>query len=77
LAIAVVVLRPWEGELEVGPASAVAQVIRVVDGDTIEVRLGGQSEDVRLIGMLSRVSRPTFHLPAGLRRVKERVVGLS
>jgi micrococcal nuclease len=51
LAVAVVVLRPWEGELEVGPASAVVRVARVVDGDTIEVRLGGRSEDVRLIGV--------------------------
>jgi micrococcal nuclease len=51
LAVAVVVLRPWEGELEAGPASAVARVTRVVDGDTIEVLLGGQSEDVRLIGV--------------------------
>jgi micrococcal nuclease len=51
LAVAAVVLRPWEGELESGPASAVAQVTRVVDGDTIEVLLGGRSEDVRLIGV--------------------------
>ena len=46
-----VVLRPWEGELERGPASAVALVTRVVDGDTIEVRLDGRAEDVRLIGV--------------------------
>jgi micrococcal nuclease len=51
LAVAVVVLRPWEGELESGPASAVVPVERVVDGDTIEVRLGRQVEDVRLIGV--------------------------
>lgn len=51
LAVAVVVLRPWEGKLEEGPASAVALVTRVVDGDTIEVRLDGRSEDVRLIGV--------------------------
>jgi micrococcal nuclease len=51
IAVALVVLRPWEGELEAGPASAVARVTRVVDGDTIEVRLGGRSEDVRLIGV--------------------------
>ena len=44
-------LRPWEGKLESGPASAIARVTRVVDGDTIEVRLGGRSEDVRLIGV--------------------------
>ena len=46
-----VVLRPWEGELEEGPASAVVRVMRVVDGDTIEVRLDGRGEDVRLIGV--------------------------
>jgi micrococcal nuclease len=51
LAVAAVVVRPWEGKLEEGPASAVAPVTRVVDGDTIEVRLGGRSEDVRLIGV--------------------------
>ncbi len=51
LAVAVIVLRPWEGELEVGPASAVARVARVVDGDTIEARIGGAVEDVRLIGV--------------------------
>jgi micrococcal nuclease len=51
LAVAAVVLRPWEKELEEGPASAVALVSRVVDGDTIEVRLDGRVEDVRLIGV--------------------------
>jgi micrococcal nuclease len=51
IAVAFVVLRPWEGELESGPASSVALVTRVVDGDTIEVRLGGRVEDVRLIGV--------------------------
>jgi micrococcal nuclease len=51
LAVAAVVLRPWEGELEKGPPSAVVRVSRVVDGDTIEVRLGGRDEDVRLIGV--------------------------
>ena len=28
-----------------------AQVTRVVDGDTVEVRFGGREEDVRLIGV--------------------------
>jgi micrococcal nuclease len=51
VAIAMVVLRPWEGELESGSASAVVRVTRVVDGDTIEVRLDGRVEDVRLIGV--------------------------
>jgi micrococcal nuclease len=31
--------------------AADALVTRVVDGDTIEVRIGGRSEDVRLIGV--------------------------
>jgi micrococcal nuclease len=51
LAVAAVVLRPWEGELEEGPVAADALVTRVVDGDTIEVRIGGRAEDVRLIGV--------------------------
>jgi micrococcal nuclease len=51
LAVAAITLRPWEGKLEAGPASTFARVSRVVDGDTIEVRLGGRSEDVRLIGV--------------------------
>jgi endonuclease YncB( thermonuclease family) len=51
LIVALLVLRPWEGELGEGAASAVARVIRVVDGDTIEVRIGGREEDVRLIGV--------------------------
>jgi endonuclease YncB( thermonuclease family) len=66
---AVVILRPWE-ELRVGeeklPAAASAYVTRAVDGDTIEVRLDGRLEDVRYIGMLSRVSRPTLRLPAAV-----------
>ncbi len=51
---ALVVLRPWEGGLgggANGPASATAFVTRVVDGDTIEVRIGGRTEDVRYIGV--------------------------
>jgi micrococcal nuclease len=51
VAVALIVLRPWEGELERDPASAVGLVTRVVDGDTVEVRLDGRSEDVRLIGV--------------------------
>ena len=47
-----VLLRPWE---EVGreeaPASAWAYVSRVVDGDTVEVQLDGEEEDVRYIGV--------------------------
>jgi len=52
---ALVLLRPWESWDELWrdepPASAVANVIRAVDGDTIEVDLDGQVEDVRYIGV--------------------------
>jgi micrococcal nuclease len=48
--VAVLVLRPWEGEEEL-PATGAGEVVRVVDGDTIEVRIGGDVEDVRLIGV--------------------------
>lgn len=57
VAAALLLLRPWEGTPwdasggEGGAASAWAQVTRVVDGDTIEVRLGGAVEDVRYIGV--------------------------
>jgi micrococcal nuclease len=46
-----VVLRPWEGDPEAGPTSVTAEIVRVVDGDTIEARIGGRIEDVRLIGV--------------------------
>ncbi len=50
--VAVVLLRPWEGSpKDDGPDSAMSWVIRVVDGDTLEVRIGGEVEDVRLIGV--------------------------
>jgi micrococcal nuclease len=49
--VALVVLRPWEGDPEAGPAAASATVTRVVDGDTIEARIGERVEDVRLIGV--------------------------
>jgi len=51
LAVAAVVLRPWEGDPGAAPAEAVVRVVRVVDGDTILVRLGGRDEYVRLIGV--------------------------
>jgi micrococcal nuclease len=55
LLAATVLLRPWEPleELwrEPPPLSAGAYVVRVVDGDTVEVRLEGQIEDVRYIGV--------------------------
>jgi micrococcal nuclease len=52
---ALVLLRPWETWdalwRDEPPASATAYVTRAVDGDTIEVRLGGHEEDVRYIGV--------------------------
>jgi micrococcal nuclease len=52
LIAALLILRPWEGGgQDKGPASAVTTVARVVDGDTIEARIGGRLEDVRYIGV--------------------------
>jgi micrococcal nuclease len=53
LIVAAVVVRPWEADsgTDAGPASAIAAVVRAVDGDTIEVRVGGRLEDVRYIGV--------------------------
>ena len=51
IAVALVVLRPWEGTEEEGPAAVAALVTRVVDGDTVEARIDGEVEDVRLIGV--------------------------
>jgi micrococcal nuclease len=54
LLVAVVLVRPWESWEGVGreePSRAWAQVVRAIDGDTIEVRLDGRSEDVRYIGI--------------------------
>jgi micrococcal nuclease len=52
---ALVLLRPWESWDELwqadSPRSVSTYVTRVVDGDTIEVQLGGQEEDVRYIGV--------------------------
>jgi micrococcal nuclease len=51
--VAALILRPWEGgsSADGGPAAAMATVVRVIDGDTIEVDLGGRREDVRYIGV--------------------------
>ena len=49
--VALLVLRPWERDPDAGTASATALVTRVVDGDTIEARIDGEIEDVRLIGV--------------------------
>lgn len=54
LLVAVVLLRPWESWDQLGgdePRSAQAYVTRVVDGDTVEVRMDGEEEDVRYIGV--------------------------
>ena len=48
---ALLIVRPWEEDPSDGPASATALVTRVVDGDTIEARIGDEVEDVRLIGV--------------------------
>jgi micrococcal nuclease len=49
--LALLVLRPWERDASAAPAAATAPVVRVVDGDTLEARIGGKDEDVRLIGV--------------------------
>ena len=51
LIVALLIVRPWEGGGDEGPAQADAFVTRVVDGDTIEARIDGQVEDVRYIGV--------------------------
>jgi micrococcal nuclease len=48
---ALLILRPWEGGGEAGPRAVDALVARVVDGDTVEARIGGKVEDVRYIGV--------------------------
>lgn len=52
--VASIVLRPWEAghwSANASPRAGVAEVTRVVDGDTIEAQFGGRIEDVRLIGI--------------------------
>ena len=49
--VALLVVRPWEGGGDAGPAAATVRVLRVVDGDTIEIGLDGGREDLRLIGI--------------------------
>jgi micrococcal nuclease len=54
LVAALLILRPWDdgaGGRDEGPAATEAYVIRAVDGDTIEARIGGRDEDVRYIGV--------------------------
>jgi micrococcal nuclease len=54
IVLAVIVLRPWEGaeeSIDGGAGGARAYVVRAIDGDTIEARIGNRTEDVRLIGI--------------------------
>ena len=55
IVVLLAMLRPDLGSLfelsDDAPAHSSAKVTRVVDGDTIEVRIGGGTEDVRLIGV--------------------------
>jgi micrococcal nuclease len=53
VAAALLILRPWEdhGARSDGPDEARAFVVRAVDGDTIEARIGKRLEDVRYIGV--------------------------
>jgi len=52
---ALVLLRPWDSLADLGgdtaPRTAEVYVTRVVDGDTVEVQLDGNEEDVRYIGV--------------------------
>jgi micrococcal nuclease len=52
-ALALLILRPWEGDRASGegPRATEAVVTRVVDGDTIEARVEGEIEDIRYIGV--------------------------
>jgi micrococcal nuclease len=49
--VALLILRPWEEGASAGPAAVTATVTRIVDGDTVEARIGDEIEDVRLIGV--------------------------
>lgn len=59
IAVAVIALRGGDGPRssgagyseEAGPVRATALVTRAIDGDTVEVRIGGRAEEVRYIGV--------------------------
>ena len=57
LAAAVVASRAGNGDAGAGPSAA--RVVRVVDGDTIHVRVRGEEESVRLLG----IDTPETHRP--------------
>jgi micrococcal nuclease len=78
--LALLIVRPWEGDADDGPAAVTAPVVRVVDGDTFEATIDGTDEDIRLIGVdtpetvkpgtpvqcyVRRASDFTHHLLAG------------
>jgi micrococcal nuclease len=50
-AATVLILGRGVGGAATGPAAATATVVRVVDGDTIEARIGDRVEDLRYIGV--------------------------
>ena len=50
LIAALLIVRPWESA-DAGPGAVSATMTRVVDGDTIEARIDGSVEVVRLIGV--------------------------
>lgn len=61
------------------PAAEPAQVLEVVDGDTLRVRLGGEERTVRLVGIdapeKGHPSRPVEYLAAESSRRLEALVG--
>lgn len=53
LIAATLIVRPWEGDdgSGAGPAAVDAYVVRAIDGDTVEARIGDEEEHVRYIGI--------------------------
>lgn len=52
--LVLLIVRPWESgddARSLAPTPVTASVTRVVDGDTFEARIGGEDEDIRLIGI--------------------------
>ena len=49
----------WRAATEPPPEAGLFRVVRVVDGDTIDVAYGGQTERIRYIGM----NTPEVHHP--------------